>query len=62
MGKLLQDIKAGKAGKVKIHGVMIEEAVYPLMNVPEDAKQKEMKMKLRKGVFEAWENGVSDCR
>jgi len=59
---MVKDIKPGGAGKVKILGVMIEKAVYPLMNNPDDAKTKQMKIHLRNTLFTAWENGVSDCR
>jgi hypothetical protein len=59
---MLEGINKNGAGKVKIHGVVVEEAIHPLMNTPAVAAIRNMKNKLRASLFEAWEYGVSDCR
>lgn len=45
-------------GKFKCWDVVVESAVYPAMNNPDDAKWKKVKIKLRAALHEAWENGV----
>ena len=55
----MKDIKHLGAGKVRIFGVTIEDGIYPLMNEPENAKVKEMKVHLRRTLYKAWEKGVS---
>jgi hypothetical protein len=56
---MIQGIKKNGQGKVKIHGVVVDEAVHPLMNNPPVALVRNMKNKLRASLYEGWDNGVS---
>ena len=57
---MMEGIKKGGAGKVKIHGIVVDEAIFPQMNKPGDAKVHLMKVKMRKSLYAGWDNGVSD--
>ena len=60
MKNLIKDIKKNGAGKVKVFGVVVDEAVFPLLTKPPDARVREMKKRVLKSLYKAWENGVSD--
>ena len=51
--------KDGK-GKIKLWEAVVDEGIYPKMNQPGDTKSKKLKLRLRRCLLRAWENGVSD--
>ena len=60
MEVIIKDIKKNGQGKVKVFGVLVDDAVYPLLTKPPDAKTRDMKKKVLITLYKAWEHGVSD--